>query len=142
MTSAKRCGSRRMNSPQNTPTIEHPLSRGEVERDLRDLAGSEAHDEKPSAPCHRTQRDFGVRAADRIVDHVNAIALGERLEAFAQIFGRVVDDLVGPVCLADGKLVGGRRGGDHGGAERLADLDGRQPHASRRAKHQHRLARF
>ena len=65
----------------------------EVERDLRDLAGGEADDEvaRPSTPSRATPPRR--LAADRIVDDVGAVAVGERLDALFEILARVVDDV-------------------------------------------------
>ena len=63
----------------------------EIERDLRDLAGRKADHQKAPLPGDRAQRGFGVRPADRIVDHVGALAAGDAAQRLLQVFLRVVD---------------------------------------------------
>ena len=54
-------GSFLVKAPQNTPTIEQPLSKREVERNLRDVAGGETHYQETSLPGHVAQCGFRVR---------------------------------------------------------------------------------
>ena len=82
------------------------LEQHEVERNLRDVAGGEADDEVAALPGDAAQRRLGERAADRIVDDVDAVAAGERLDALLEILVRVVDALVGAVLAAERELVG------------------------------------
>src|SRR5688500_10701475 len=63
-----------------------PLQQREVERQLRDLAGGEAHYQQPAAPGERAERRLAVRPAHRIVHDVHAALLGDRLDALAQVF--------------------------------------------------------
>src|SRR6476620_1261728 len=97
------------------------LEESEVERQLRNFAGGEADDEQPPAPGERTERGLGVGSADRVVDHVDAAAVGERLDALAQVLLRIVDSGVGAVAPAHGELLFARRAGDDARPERLAD---------------------
>ena len=48
------------------------LEQGEVQRRPRDLARGEADHQQPALPGERAQGRFGQRAADRIVDDVDA----------------------------------------------------------------------
>src|SRR5436190_30578 len=88
----------------------------------------------------RAERGLAVGAADRVEHHVHAFSVRDRLDALAQVLGRVVDRLVRAVLSAHRELVIGRRAGDDACAERLADFDRREPDAARRAEHQQRLA--
>src|SRR6218665_3667129 len=74
-------GSRRAKSPQNTPTIDAPLSRARFQ-------GSA---EMAPAPGDGAKGRLGQVAADRVVDHLRALAVGQRLDGFAQIVLAVVD---------------------------------------------------
>src|SRR5688572_25140917 len=77
----------------------------EVERQLGNLAGGEADYQVAAAPRDRAEGRLRIRAADRVVDHVRATAPRERADALAQIFGGVVDRLVGAVIAAYGELL-------------------------------------
>src|ERR1041385_8153236 len=48
------------------------LEEREVERQLGDVARSEADHQQPAAPGERAERGLAVRPADRVVDHVHA----------------------------------------------------------------------
>ena len=95
-------------------------------------------------PCQAggAQRRLGGIAADAIVDDVDAVAAGQRAQAFLQIVGAVVDRLVGAVLARDGELL--RRGGDgdDARAHQLGDLHRGKAGAAGRAEHRHRLARL
>ena len=58
----------------------------EVERDFRNFARGKTDHEEASFPRNRTQRGFGEVAADRIIDHIHALAVGQRLQPLFQIF--------------------------------------------------------
>ena len=53
----------------------------EVERQFRNVAGGEADHEVAAVPGERAQRRLGVAAADRIVDHVDAVFAAELVRA-------------------------------------------------------------
>src|SRR5579859_7676875 len=67
----------------------------EVERQLRDVAGSKADDKEASLPGDRTQRRFAVIPADRIVDHVGAAATGDLPQGFLDVVTGVVNAIIG-----------------------------------------------
>jgi hypothetical protein len=56
------------------------LQERQVERDLRDLAGGEAHDEILAFPGDGAQRRLRIGVADGVIDHVRAIGPGGVLE--------------------------------------------------------------
>src|SRR4051794_39693975 len=108
----------------------------QVERNLGYLAGGEADDEKTPAPCHIAERRLRVGAANRIVDHIEAFALRDRLHARTHVLGRVIDRFVGTMFAAYRELLRGRRAGNHTGPEHLADLDRRETYASGGAEYE------
>src|SRR5204863_8764256 len=81
------------------------LQQYEIERDLRDVARGEADHEVAALPCGAAQRDLGVRAADRIVDDVDATAAGERFDPFLEVLAAVIDRFGGTVRAAERELV-------------------------------------
>src|SRR5204863_10021316 len=89
------------------------LEQRQVEWQLRNLAGGEADDEQPPTTGERTEGRLRIRANDRVVHDVDAFAVGQRLDALAQILRRVIDRGVGAMVAADGKLVLARGAGDH-----------------------------
>ena len=117
------------------------LEQGDVERRAGNLARGEADHHEAPLPGQRPQGRFGQRAANRIVDDVDALGR-EVLEARAQIVRRRVDRLVRPVAASESKLFVRRCAGDHPGAHRLADLDRGEPDPTRRTQHQQGLARL
>ena len=94
-----RRGSRSVNEPQKTPTMEQPLSKGR----LRGMRG-EADDEEAALPGDTAQGGFGVVAAERIDDDVDAVAIGEGFDALAEIFCTVVDEVISAVLFANCKF--------------------------------------
>src|SRR5205085_12595283 len=112
----------------------------EIERQLGKLAGGEADDQEPAAPGERAERGLAVRPADRVVDHVDAAPLGERLDPLAQILDGIVDRRICAVLAAHGELLLARGAGDDARAERFCDLDRRQADAARRAEYEQHLA--
>src|SRR5207249_1750363 len=110
-----------------------------VGRDLRHPA-DEAHQENASAPAKRRERRVEELAADRVEAHVDALAVRQRQHALGQLLGGVVDGLVGAALARDRELLRRARGRDDPGAQRLADLHGRQADAARRPEHEQRLA--
>src|SRR5690606_33931323 len=105
-----------------------------------DIASGEADDEMAALPADRAEGGLRILSADRVVDHVGALAARERLDALAQVFTRIVDRLVGTVLAAQRELVFARGRRDHARAHRLADRDRRDAHATGRAEHKHGLA--
>src|SRR5690242_9104029 len=77
----------------------------EVERDFWNLAGGKTDDQKPPLPRDRAQRRLGVRAADRIIDHVRAFAAGAAPQRVLEVALSVVDDLIGAVLLGKCELL-------------------------------------
>src|SRR6218665_1930243 len=73
-------GSRRAKSPQNTPTIDAPLSRARFQG--RDGPGGKADHQMAPAPGDGAKGRLGQVAADRVVDHLRALAVGQRLDGF------------------------------------------------------------
>ena len=122
--------------------MSQPFEQREIERDLRNLAGRKADHQEAPVPGDRAQRGFRIGSADRIVDHVHALAAGDAAQRLLQVFLRVVDRLVGAALPAEGELVVGRRARDHARAHQLADLDRGEPGAAGRAEHRERLAGF
>ena len=61
-----------MNAPQNTPTMEQPLSSARFSGIFGNVAGGEADHQEATVPGHVAQRRLGVGAAHRIVDDVHA----------------------------------------------------------------------
>ena len=79
-------------------------------------------------------------AADRVVDHIRAAPVGQRLDPLAKVFRAVVDQVVGTVLLRVRELLVAACGRDHGCAQALADLHRREPDTAGGAQHQQRLA--
>ena len=108
----------------------------QVERNLGYVAGRKPDDQKTPAPCHVPQRELRVLAADRVVDHVDAFALGDRLHARAHVFTDVIDRFIGAVLAAHRELLVARSAGNHLGAEHLADLDRGETYAPGGTEHE------
>ena len=66
-------------------------------------------------------------AADGVVDDIGAFAAGQRAHAVANTFLPVVDQFVSPARTRHGQLFRAAGHGDDPSADRLADLDRRQP---------------
>ena len=110
------------------------FEQGEIERDFRDGTRRKADDEKAPAPGHGAQCRLGVVAADAVVDHVDAAAVGQVAQALLEVLGGVVEDGIGAVLLADGELVVRGRGGDDARAHQLGELHGGKAGAARGAE--------
>nr|GFD24335.1 hypothetical protein [Tanacetum cinerariifolium] len=65
-------------------------------------------------------------AADRVVDDVDAVAVGEAFEFVLEAGFAVVDEFVGAGVSGDVEFVGAARGGDDAGAHGFADFYGGQ----------------
>ena len=70
-------GSRRAKSPQNTPTIDAPLSSARFSGSAGIAALREADHQIAPAPGDRAEDRLGQVAADRVVDDVGALAVGQ-----------------------------------------------------------------
>src|SRR3546814_8676575 len=73
-----------------------------------DVCSSDLH-EVAAVPGHRAQGRLEQRAADRIVDHVDAAAAGQLLQPVAVAVLGVVHALVGALLAREGELVGADR---------------------------------
>ena len=49
----------------------------QIERQFRNFSGGKADHQITAEPGHRAHRRFGVRAADRVIDHINAVLAAE-----------------------------------------------------------------
>ena len=90
-------GSRSMNAPQNTPTMSQPFSSARLSGSFGISPAAKPITRKRPCPGDRAQRRLRVGTADRIVDHVGALAAGDAPQPVLQVFARVVDGLVGAV---------------------------------------------
>ena len=106
------------------------LDQQDIGRDLRDAALGEADHEDTAAPGDAAEAGVEDVSADRVVDHVGPGSAGQFLDAGADVFGLVIDQVIGAPAGRDLQLFGGARRGDDGGAHGLADLDGGQADAS------------
>src|SRR4029077_3413623 len=111
----------------------------EVERQLGDVARGKAHHEVAAAPGDGAECRLAVGPAHRVIDHVRAAAVAERLDPLPQILAGIVDGGVGAVLDADSELLRARGARDYACAQSLADLDGGEAYAARRPKHEQRL---
>jgi hypothetical protein len=84
-------------APENAHDLA-ALEQREVERQARDLARCEAHDEVPPVPRDAPHRRFRKRAAHRIEDDVHPVGM-LLLEERLQVPRGVVDDFVGALLL-------------------------------------------
>src|SRR5512146_517910 len=98
----------------------------EVQRQLRNVPARETDDEVSSAPADAAKCRLGERAADRIVDHIRTVAVGQRGDTLAQIFAAVADRGVGAVLAGEPELLVAGRGGNYARTDRLADFHGGQ----------------
>ena len=117
------------------------LEQGDVER-----GRGISPDAKPitrSRPFQASERsaEFGQRAADRIVNDVDARGR-KLLEPRAHVLACGVDRLGRAMAPREGELFVRGRAGDHPRAHRLADLHRREPNAAGRAEHEKGLAGF
>ena len=92
-------------------------------------------------PGEGAQRRLAVAAAHWIEHDVHAVLAAEALERGAQILPFVVHQLMRPMCAGKGKLVIGRRAGDHARAHLPPNLDSGKPDAAGRPQHGQSLAR-
>ena len=106
------------------------LDEQDIGRDLRHLAAGETDDQDAPAPGHAAHRGRERAAADGIEMEVGAAAVGRRPDPLDDVLVAVVDEVVGAVGFGDRQLLGAARGGDHGGAQNLADLDRGQADAA------------
>ena len=111
-----------------------------IRRNLRNLAAGKADDNDPALEIDTTKRRLERVAADRVVDDVGPTRVFE--DFLADIFVRIIDPVIGPVGLGEIDFLVCARGGDNGGAHRLAELHRRQADAARGTMHQQDLARF
>ena len=81
-------------------------------------------------------------AADGVVDDIGAFAAGHRAHSVANTFIPVVDQFVSPARTGHSQLFRAAGRGDDPSADRLADLDRRQPDPAGSAEHKQRLARM
>ena len=111
-----------------------------VQRGRLDLAAGEADDQDPAL-----ERDAlggpGVRvAADRVVDHVGAAALGDLLDHLDEVLGGPVDHHVRAQEAGHLGLLAAAGHADDPGAGRLAQLDRAAADAARGGVHEQGLA--
>src|SRR5258706_11026115 len=116
------------------------LQQREIQRQLGNFARRKADHEQAPAPRDRAERRLGVRASDRVVDHVHTLAGGDLLDALAQVLDGVVDRLVRAVLAAHFELFRARFARDDTRAPRLADLDRGDADPARFAEPKKRLA--
>src|SRR3546814_12940752 len=95
-----------------------------VGRDLRNRAAGETHDDDAPFVVDAAERLREGVAAHRIEHDVDAA--DQLLDAVADRFGRIVDEVIGAVFLGEGQLFVAAGGRDDRGAQDLADLDRRQ----------------
>src|ERR1700724_3519462 len=70
-------------APQDAADVA-ALEQDQVERNFWNRAGGEADHQITSLPAERAQRRLRIVAADRVVDHVNAVGAAEAFESIAQ----------------------------------------------------------
>jgi hypothetical protein len=119
--------------PQNTPTMLQPLSSGR----LSGIAESRRwRNRSPDSgrASDRAQRRLRIAAADRVVDDVGALAAGQLADRDPSGLRRVVDRRVGAVLRRPRALPRSTRRRSRA-RPALADLDGSEPDAARRAEH-------
>ena len=75
-----------------------------------------------------------------IVEHVDALRRGERLQSGLEILALVIDPFVGAMLAGEGELVARGGDGDDPRAHELGDLDRRDAGAAGRAEHRDGLA--
>ena len=105
-------------------------------------SGGKADHQIAAEPGQRAHRRLGVRAADRVIDHVDAVLAAEPPQRVAQILAGIVHRLVGAVGAGEGELFVGGGAGDDARAHHLAELYGRKPGAAGGAEHGQGLARL
>jgi hypothetical protein len=116
------------------------LEQQQVERDGGDVAGGKADHQQPAIDRQRAHGGLGQAATDGIIDHVDAFAVRQVLQALAQVVGRVVDGFVRAVRPAQFELLRCRGRRDYLRAELLADLDRGEADAAGCAEHEQRFA--
>src|SRR5438309_5696346 len=85
-------------------------------------ASGEADHKHPRLPVDRPQSLVERVAADRVVDDISALAVGQSADAVADAFGPVIDQLVGAPRPRYLEFFGAARRGDDPRADGLADL--------------------
>ena len=117
------------------------LEQGQVHRQLGDAAAGEADHQQAAVPGDGADGLVEQVAADRVVDHVRALAAGQLLDLLLEAGLAVVDQQVGARGLATSSfsaLLAAAIPGAHG----LADLHRRQADATGGAQYQQGLARL
>ena len=99
------------------------LDQQQVGRDLLNGAPGETHRHNTALWRDAAQGLFKHLAAHRVINRIGAPAVGDLQHLVAEGPVAVVDAMVRAVGLDDSKFFGRSGGGDHSGAEDLADLD-------------------
>ena len=97
---------------------------------MADLARRESDGDEAASPAQGAEGMLGVGSTHRVHHHVGS-AVGDLFDPRLEVLGAVVDPDLGSMLEAQGQLVGGRRRGQHPGAECRPQLDGGQSHPSR-----------
>ena len=126
-------------------TPEHPHDRsafeqGQVDRQFGNAAAGEAHDQQASVPGDGADGLVEEIAADRVVDHVCAVAVGEAFDFILEVGVGVVDEFVGTCVFGDFKFLCRACSGDDACTQRLADFHRSQADAAGCAEHQQGFA--
>ena len=140
-----------------TPHPCSPVDPGDASVAQEDLVGGELGNPGDEADhdvlavfTQRSQRDLADLATDRIVDQIDAAAIGTVVEGGGELLRGVLD-----VCGIQRRVVDGRHrpsrasasarfsgvdaAGDHSQSEGCADVDRRQSHTAAGAEHEHRV---
>ncbi len=124
---------------------EHADHRGALEQDqvdgqFRNAAAGEADDQQAAVPGDAADGLVEKVAADRVVDHVGAVAIGEAFDFVLEAGFAVVDQFVRACVSGDFEFLGAAGGGDDAGAEGFADFYGGQADAAGCTEHQQGFA--
>ena len=111
------------------------LEQNEIERKARNFPGGEAEHEIAAIPSRRPQARLRMRAADAVVDDVDALAAGHLLQPALQILFRIVDAEFGAMRARQSELLAGRGDGDDAAAHQFGDLNGGEACATGGAEH-------
>ena len=128
-------------------TPEHPKHRRAFEQhqvgcQLWNGATGEPHHQQPAIPGQPAYRLLEQLATDRVIDHVDPLAVGQALDFLAQAGLAVVDQFICPGCLGHRQFVGTAGGRDYPCPHGLADLHRCQADATGRTQHQQGLTRL
>ena len=115
------------------------LQQRQVQWDFRDFTGRESNDQITSIPAYAAQRRLGEFAPYRVINNVSAFVTRQLFDAFAQVFGLVVDHFVGPKLFAGVELFMSRSASDDARPQEFAQFDRGTAHAAGGAEDQERF---